>query len=349
MADPYADKVVLLLHFEEMYGKGGVFDYSGRQGVLYAGPAYSRSSVQKKFGDYSGKFDSSVGSHITGPVSTDFALGVDDFTVEAWVFPTKSGGYSRIVQFGANWGTPDSVAFICAHEGVANAPSLFAYKLNNARAVLDGGAPLALNQWSHYAVTRTGGVLRLFVNGTLRATNSTAVGVSIDSSPSNFVCVGQVPSSTGAVEGFEGFIDELRITKASRYTADFIPDTTAFEPYGSPPSVGARRIASVVRNIGAQMSQRPWRAFAPKAGVWRWETQTTGSGTISGIVTIENIPGSRKVRLYRKHDGMLLREMWSAPSGAYSFTNLDPAWEYFVVAHDHLRIYNGVIQDMIQP
>lgn len=95
--------------------------------------------------------------------------------------------------------------------------------------------------------------------------------------------------------------------------------------------------------------QSPRRRLWAKGGYWRWETQTTGSGTISGIVTIENIPGSRKVRLYRKHDGMLLRETWSAPNGAYSFSNLDPAWEYFVVAHDHLRVYNGVIQDMITP
>lgn len=95
--------------------------------------------------------------------------------------------------------------------------------------------------------------------------------------------------------------------------------------------------------------QRPPRRLWAKGGTWRWETQTTGSGTISGIVTIENIPGSRKVRLYRKHDGMLLRETWSAPNGAYSFPRIDPNWEYFVVAHDHLRVYNGVIQDMLTP
>ena len=113
-------------------------------------------------------------------------------------------------------------------------------------------------------------------------------------------------------------------------------------------TVAARIISGIARQYGSQMPQRPYRRRMV-GNAWRWETQTTGSGTISGIVTIENIPGSRKVRLYRKHDGMLLRETWSAPNGAYSFSNLDPTWEYFVVAHDHLRVYNGVIQDMIQP
>ena len=95
--------------------------------------------------------------------------------------------------------------------------------------------------------------------------------------------------------------------------------------------------------------QTPQRILFAKGGTWSLETVTTGSGTISGIVTIENIPGSRRVRLYRKHDGMLIRETWSAANGAYSFPRIDPNWEYFVVAHDHLRVYNGVIQDMLTP
>ena len=109
-----------------------------------------------------------------------------------------------------------------------------------------------------------------------------------------------------------------------------------------------RSFSGVYLAYGNRLPQSPLNATSPGVIAF-WEVQTTGSGTISGIVTIENIPGSRKVRLYRKHDGMLLRETWSAPNGAYSFSNLDPAWEYFVVAHDHLRVHNGVIQDMIQP
>lgn len=99
---------------------------------------------------------------------------------------------------------------------------------------------------------------------------------------------------------------------------------------------------------GDRLPQSPLNAKV--AGVVRqWETTTTGSGTISGTVTIENIPGARKVRLYRKNDGLLIRETWSAPNGAYIFERIDPNWEYFVVAHDHLRVYNGVIQDMLTP
>lgn len=76
---------------------------------------------------------------------------------------------------------------------------------------------------------------------------------------------------------------------------------------------------------------------------------TGGGGTIQGIVTIENIPGSRQVRLFDKQTGALVGETWSAPTGHYEFNNLLEGKEYFVVAHDHLRVYNGVIQDMLKP
>ncbi len=74
-----------------------------------------------------------------------------------------------------------------------------------------------------------------------------------------------------------------------------------------------------------------------------------GAGTIQGTTTIENIPGSRQVRLYDKRSGLLVAETWSSPTGHYEFNNIDSSKEYFVVAHDHLRVYNGVISDMLTP
>lgn len=74
-----------------------------------------------------------------------------------------------------------------------------------------------------------------------------------------------------------------------------------------------------------------------------------GRGVISGTVTIENIPGSRRVRLFDKKTGLLVGETVSATNGYYEFRDLDSKREYFVVAHDHLRVYNGVIQDMLTP
>jgi hypothetical protein len=75
----------------------------------------------------------------------------------------------------------------------------------------------------------------------------------------------------------------------------------------------------------------------------------SGAGRVSGTTTINNVPGARVVRLFHKKTAVLVAQTWSAPDGAYSFTGLDPSAEYFAVAHDHLRTYNAVVQDMLTP
>lgn len=72
-----------------------------------------------------------------------------------------------------------------------------------------------------------------------------------------------------------------------------------------------------------------------------------GKSVISGVITVEDVPASRRVRLYLRDSGILMAETWSAADGSYSFSNVDGAYEYFVVAHDHTRTFNAVVQDML--
>jgi hypothetical protein len=75
----------------------------------------------------------------------------------------------------------------------------------------------------------------------------------------------------------------------------------------------------------------------------------TAAGMVSGTTTINNVPGARLVRLFNKKTAILIAQTWSATDGSYSFTGLDPSAEYFALAHDHLRTYNAVVQDMLTP
>lgn len=74
-----------------------------------------------------------------------------------------------------------------------------------------------------------------------------------------------------------------------------------------------------------------------------------GGDIIKGVVTVENVPaGNKVVRLFDKNTALLMAETLSAVgTGAYQFNNVDGSREYFVVAHDNIRVYNGVISDMI--
>lgn len=62
-----------------------------------------------------------------------------------------------------------------------------------------------------------------------------------------------------------------------------------------------------------------------------------GKGFIAGTVeekATPNIPLRRRVRLHRDVDGMMVRETWShATTGAYTFTDINPAYTYTVIAY----------------
>ena len=76
-----------------------------------------------------------------------------------------------------------------------------------------------------------------------------------------------------------------------------------------------------------------------------------GVGIVSGTVKNVGSPGipvHRKVRLYEKNTGSLVRETWSdAVTGAYVFKNVSMSVAYSVSAFDHTGKYNAVIADPI--
>lgn len=76
-----------------------------------------------------------------------------------------------------------------------------------------------------------------------------------------------------------------------------------------------------------------------------------GLGVIRGTVKESGMPDhavSRRVRLHRKLDGMLMRDIWSKTDGTYEFKGI-AIQEYYVIAYDHTGNYNAVIKDSITP
>lgn len=342
-ADPNFGNVILLANLDSAGPRNAATNYP----IPTAGTAVFSSSG----GKFGGCWTTGTNGEIAPGGTVDAALRTDDFTIEFWVNPTNvapTATYGRILQTGAN----TSLGGLFLFRTLFSNPTDMGLELGTGsgyvRPLGTGSLGILPNStWSHVAITRQSGVWRIFVNGVKQA-EATYTGVGNDLIQSSL----KFGRNEVNAEQFNGSYDDIRVTRGlCRYSADFTPPTTAFEPAAFPYDFQAKFVSARVSGVpGYNLEpQSPRRRLWAKGGTWRWETQTTGSGTISGIVTIENIPGSRKVRLYRKHDGMLLRETWSAPNGAYSFSNLDPAWEYFVVAHDHLRVYNGVIQDMITP
>jgi hypothetical protein len=72
-----------------------------------------------------------------------------------------------------------------------------------------------------------------------------------------------------------------------------------------------------------------------------------GINSISGVVKEGKTPVSRKVRLYRKDNGVFVAETKSDSLGNYIFKGLPAGMEFFVVSHDGSGFYNAAVSDNI--
>jgi len=87
----------------------------------------------------------------------------------------------------------------------------------------------------------------------------------------------------------------------------------------------------------------------PRLQMSRDLSEIGGDGRIAGTVKVDSTPDYpvwRRVRLFAKRDGRLVREMWSDPvTGAYAFDYINRALQYVVIAHDHTGAYQAVVSD----
>jgi DUF1680 family protein len=95
--------------------------------------------------------------------------GASAITLSAWVKPTHDANWTRIFDFG-----DDTTRYLYLAARNAGGVPRFAITTSGpgGEQGLNGTAALPLNQWSHLAVTITGGTGTLYVNGTAVARNT---------------------------------------------------------------------------------------------------------------------------------------------------------------------------------
>jgi hypothetical protein len=202
----------LLLNFTN----AGIFDNTGKNNLETVGDAQIDTTT-KKYGTGSMEFDG-TGDWLTippaGNINLDFGTG--DFTVECWFYANSlsASTYAALMGF---------------HDGV-NTSSWAAYVRSNgvfiygSGGTLTGSGTVNTSTWYHFAATRSGSTVRVFLNGTQQA--SATVSGSYVSGGALFR-VGD--DNAASNPEFNGFIDDLRITKGvARYTANFTAPTKEF-------------------------------------------------------------------------------------------------------------------------
>jgi hypothetical protein len=170
------------------------------------------STSVKKYGAASMYFDGTGDALYSTSQSPTFLTG--DFTLEFWIY------------FNAVNNSTVKYIYDMRNSGATSA-SFLAQESSNAWTFWNGagstlstgftGSTFSATTWTHVAICRSSGTTKFFVNGT--QTGSVA---DTSSYANSTLTVGTRYSYS---DGFNGYIDDLRITKAARYTTTFtVPD-----------------------------------------------------------------------------------------------------------------------------
>lgn len=147
------------------------------------------------------------GDYLATPTSSNLEFGTGDFTFDGWFYRITPGTTEIPISFGGAVG-----AFIFTFRDSSTTFGVYGSGDFVSGAVVPSGA------WTHVAVTRSSGTLRLFINGDLSASASDTTNYNLG------------PCYIGSVGGayyYKGFVSNFRIVKGTAvYTAAFTPPTS---------------------------------------------------------------------------------------------------------------------------
>jgi hypothetical protein len=207
-----------------MDGSGSAFvDSSPLPKTITAAGTATQSATQSKFGGKSAAFDGN--SHLAASAADLSFSGLSAFTVEGWYYFADGSRNSIEIMF-CNYDTFSASSSLFFGKHTVSGGRVTVYASSGDALCSESSTPPS-NEWVHYALVFSGGVIKVYRNG-----NETASGATSPTLSGNLVRVGG-NNESGGIYGFRGNIDEFRITKVARYTANFAPPTAAFPNYNT--------------------------------------------------------------------------------------------------------------------
>lgn len=219
--DPFAANVVLFLKCDGSDNSTSISDSSPNNLVVTVlGTARLSNAITFGTGTASLLLEGGQNNvvYIDSPL---LAFGTGDFTVECRLYPdstliTNWSSFGRIMQCG-DFSTAG--AWQLVRNTTTNPPQPW-LDFNNGTPRINPDVSMSLNTWHHLAFTRQSNTVRLFLNGNL-------IGSASDSTNLNqtrLIIGGNSLFSINAAARY----DDIRITNAARYTANFNPETDTY-------------------------------------------------------------------------------------------------------------------------
>lgn len=216
--DPYWSSVVALLHFEGPDHSTTFTDETGHLWELATSSPAEISTTKSKFGGSS--LHDNVSATYGGIRAVDphsqFNFGTGDFTVEWWNNLDDNAVYQTFFAMG----------YVSSGDMLLQTTSTSSIAVYvSGTSVMSSSTTIPTGVWTHYAIVKDSGVLRLYINGV----QACSVSDSTSLTDFDYPAIGG-RGNTGTYPT-HGYIDEFRATKGvCRYPSGttFAVPTAAF-------------------------------------------------------------------------------------------------------------------------
>ena len=177
------------------------------------------ATTQSNFYSGSHYWNANTDSLLYAQSGNELVFGTDDFTIEFWFYDDNghNGTSNRCVLFDNRRGgnvqgdPPQLVGWVDSHNEIN------LYYANGSTMNITVGT--TIGKWWHYAAVRSGGTLKLYIDGV-------EVGSASDTTnyPNNGIALG---SGTDSGYSWSGYIQDFRVYNGvAKYTSNFVPAAT---------------------------------------------------------------------------------------------------------------------------
>jgi hypothetical protein len=184
------------------------------------------STAQSKFGGSSALFDGDGDHLITYNFPNDDIVG--DFTLELWarfdILPATQtiGGGAYMMIYNCT-----TAPYIFVANNGSNNPQVSLGFDPDYPNYIHTGKTISTNTWYHIAVVRSNGIIRCYWDGSDMGSPSTGdtANLAKHNPFESQIMWGKWHNTRGV---WDGYMDEIRISKVARYTSNFTPSASAF-------------------------------------------------------------------------------------------------------------------------